>query len=341
MGIKGLYSYLSRRDLPPKEIDVHELAAEPHSSFELDLLGTFHSDIHNIILRRFSWQSSFTACGHAMASIIRKIFGPLATVTIHIDGPRCEEKTRAYRDRDAKRTAADAKLDTLIANMETKSNEGKWESRSHMIVIKKNLRQLFTFSHNEKRELAAPFGRYNNFVICHCRNEADVCIAAKCTPTSIAVSGDSDLLIYPSIKRVLRPIPRRHHMFALYEKQEVLQALGFSRNSQLLVYGIISDNDYTPNIPTFGLATNAEIISALTDTDAEKLTVSYVREVHARSRRTPAEGQFDHSINVFFGRIQTQASQQPTAERFLHYHDRMRTAISARYQNKNNQPQPR
>ncbi|KAF9915016.1 hypothetical protein BX616_007104 [Lobosporangium transversale] len=38
---------------------------------------------------------------------------------------------------------------------------------------------------------------------------------------------------------------------------------------------------YISNIPTFGLVTNAEVISSLTDTDAEKLTVSYVREVHA------------------------------------------------------------
>ncbi|ORZ12518.1 hypothetical protein BCR41DRAFT_408214 [Lobosporangium transversale] len=169
VGIEGLYSYLSRRDLLPKEIDVHELAAEPDSSFELDLLGTFHCDIHNIILRKLNQPSSFTVCDHAMANIILKIFGPLTIVAIHIDEPRSNEKVRAYRARDVKRTIADAKLDTLIANMKTKS-----------------------------------------------------------------------------------------------------------------------------------------------------------------------EGQFVHSINIFFGGIQTQALKQPTAERFLHYHDRTLAAISAKYQ-----PQPR
>ncbi|KAF9898873.1 hypothetical protein BX616_003520, partial [Lobosporangium transversale] len=118
MGIENLYSCLSRRGLPPKKIDVHEVAAEPDSSLELGLLGTFYSDIRNIILMKFNRQSSFTACGHIMANIILKIFGPLATVTIHIDGPRSNEK-----DRGAKRITADAKLGTSIASMETKPNK--------------------------------------------------------------------------------------------------------------------------------------------------------------------------------------------------------------------------
>ncbi|KAF9901477.1 hypothetical protein BX616_002256 [Lobosporangium transversale] len=119
-------------------------------------------------------------------------------------------------------------------------------------------------------------------------------------------------------------------MYAVYEKQEVLEALGHSSGIQLLAYTIVSDNDSTPNIPVFGLATNTEAISALTDTDTEKLAESYVREVHTRSHRTPSGGRFDHSINVFLNWVQTQALQQPTAERLLHYHDRMRAAISTR-----------
>ncbi|KAF9900511.1 hypothetical protein BX616_002575, partial [Lobosporangium transversale] len=121
-----------------------------------------------------------------------------------------------------------------------------------------------------------------------------------------------------------RPIPHRHYIYALYEKQGALQALEFSSDIQLLPYGVIYDNDYTLNIPTFALTTNAEFISALTDTNVENLTVSYVHEVHALSRGTPSEGRFDHSINVFFGGAQTQFLQQPTAENFLHYYGGMR-----------------
>ncbi|KAF9915743.1 hypothetical protein BX616_005493 [Lobosporangium transversale] len=203
-----------------------------------------------------------------------KVFGPLATVTVHIDGPRCNEKARAYKDRDAKRTTTGAKLDTLIANIEIKPTEGKWESWSHMIPIKKNLRQLFTFSHNEKRGLAAPFDRYNNFLICHCGNEADVCFAVKCTPTSIAVSGGSGLFTYCSIQRVLRLISHRHHIY-VHEKQDVLETLGFSSDIPLLVYDIVSDHDYIPNISTVGLATNMKALSVVIDTDAEKLAALF------------------------------------------------------------------
>ncbi|KAF9899054.1 hypothetical protein BX616_003321, partial [Lobosporangium transversale] len=159
------------------------------------------------------WQvhQPFAACGHAMASIIREIFGPAARVTIHLDGSRCVEKARAYEDRYAKRVKADEKLDTLITNME--ANDG------------------------DKVALLAPFGQYG-FTVCPCQSEADVCIAKSCEFF----------------------VQRRHHKYALYEKDEVLHALKFRHDAQLLVYGTVSDNDYTPNIPTFGLTTNADII---------------------------------------------------------------------------------
>ncbi|KAF8948133.1 hypothetical protein BGZ46_005435, partial [Entomortierella lignicola] len=161
MGIKGLYAHLSKLELPPEEIDVHELAAEltaiPGSAFELDLFGTFFYEIHSMMLKKFNAQTSFAVCGHAMVNILQKIFGPHSSVTVHIDGDRCQEKARAYSERDNKRGAADNRLVTLLDDMRIKSSQGKWSSRSRIKDIKKNLRQLFTFSAADKTAFAAPF----------------------------------------------------------------------------------------------------------------------------------------------------------------------------------------
>ncbi|KAG0352482.1 hypothetical protein BGZ54_002759, partial [Gamsiella multidivaricata] len=78
------------------------------------------------------------------------------------------------------------------------------------------------------------------------------------------VSADSDLLIYPSITKVLRPI--FHGLAYAFTKESVTNALQsyLSPNTDYVtLLGIVSKNDYTENIPGLGIVRNLEIIRAL------------------------------------------------------------------------------
>ncbi|KAG0000941.1 hypothetical protein BGZ79_005288 [Entomortierella chlamydospora] len=52
MGIKGLYSHLSKKDLSPQKTDVKALAQDGQTVFELDLFGTFHATIYDVMLKK-------------------------------------------------------------------------------------------------------------------------------------------------------------------------------------------------------------------------------------------------------------------------------------------------
>ncbi|KAF9432435.1 hypothetical protein BGZ76_010824 [Entomortierella beljakovae] len=144
------------------------------------------------MLKKFDPLSSVVSCGYAIAATIEQIFGPHAQVTIHIDGLRTMEKARSYSDREDRRTKATEILQKLIKEMEDKSQQGKWVSRSKMEAIKKNLRQVFIFDTNDKRMLGSQF--IGKLQVCYCYTEADLCIAKKCE-TTLHRSSSSESMI--------------------------------------------------------------------------------------------------------------------------------------------------
>ncbi|KAG0282321.1 hypothetical protein BGZ98_006808, partial [Dissophora globulifera] len=78
----------------------------------------------------------------------------------------------------------------------------------------------------------------------------------------IAVSGDSDLLVYSTIPSVLRPMPGGKG-YAMYHKRHVLNAVEFTNSMQLELLGVVSHSDYAKNVRGFGVARNAKIIRNL------------------------------------------------------------------------------
>ncbi|KAI1285127.1 hypothetical protein EDD11_001036, partial [Mortierella claussenii] len=75
----------------------------------------------------------------------------------------------------------------------------------------------------------------------------------------VAVSSDSDFLIYPDIPSVLRRVPNKQE-YRLFQKTNVLKTLQLVTPAQLAVLGVVSSNDYNSNIPQYGLTKNAAII---------------------------------------------------------------------------------
>lgn len=53
MGIAKLFQELTRKGLNPAPVDVKEIAQQPGAHFDLDLLGSFFSLIHNVMSRKY------------------------------------------------------------------------------------------------------------------------------------------------------------------------------------------------------------------------------------------------------------------------------------------------
>ncbi|KAF9993493.1 hypothetical protein BGZ80_008129, partial [Entomortierella chlamydospora] len=273
-----------------------------------------------------------------MAAVIEKVFGAFANIRIHIDGLRCSEKVLAYAERDEKRLQASKRLDILLPRMIARSNEGKWSSRSLIKEIKSNLRQLFTFSKKEKDAFETALkSKFPN--VCRCKTEADLCIGIECTANAdcYVVSGDSDLLVYQNVEKVLRPIPKRHHEFALYEKDDILDALDLPSATHLLLYGIISDNDYSKNVRNLGLSRNADIVAGITEASVPNMLKEYIKNASSAANVNEAieSSRFDNSLNVFYDLQQTKAKQQIDNNDFLGYHKQMTDAMKTRSQLRN------
>jgi len=212
---------------------------------------------------------------------------------------------------------------------------GKWSSRSLIKEVKKNLKQLFTFSQADKTAFVqALTTKFPN--VCLCPTESDVCIAETygTDNNSYVVSGDSDLLIYANVTNVLRPIPNRYLQFAKYTKASVLEVLELPSASHLLLYGIVSRNDYSMNVTNLGLARNAKIIAGIKEAIIPAMLKAYVDAVNQLQGSVDIS-QFRDALSVFYNLHQTPALQQINRNNFDVMHNAMKAAINARHANKN------
>jgi hypothetical protein len=83
-----------------------------------------------------------------------------------------------------------------------------------------------------------------------CEGEADVHIGGlDLDETNVVISSDSDLLFYPRVQQVLRPM--KDCSFHLYRKSNVT-AVSNVTALQWTCVGIVSGNDYNRNIKGFG-----------------------------------------------------------------------------------------
>ncbi|KAF9342308.1 hypothetical protein BGX34_008396, partial [Mortierella sp. NVP85] len=113
-------------------------------------------------------------------------------------------------------------------------------------------------------------GQDSRLHVCRCTTEADFCIGHGATSGSIAISSDSDLLIYPNVTSLVRPLPKKHHAYGIYEREQVLEALGLPTPQHLVLYGIVTSNDYSNNIPGLGPVNNTDIIRSIDGNETVK-----------------------------------------------------------------------
>ncbi|KAK3822858.1 MAG: hypothetical protein J3Q66DRAFT_437301 [Benniella sp.] len=323
MGILGLWGLLKDKGYKPTlhHHPPQTLNAEPTSAptCRLDVLGTFYQDIKE----SYSKHPSQTA-HHIMEQKLLKV-GTKDDLWLYLDGYPSQEKQSTHAQREQKRMDNGWRGQELLEDLHARIEEGRNQGWKHVVEA---------------------------------ATEADLAIAKDCQPNDIVISRDSDLLIYPTVTKVFRPISQGRYL--QYDVQDLTAVLGMNR-IQFTVLGIISRNDYTSNIPSLGAKTNFKIVKGLSAPDPDAMVEQYLAcpEVvlkttkdntgenntgennsgenadntgedandtgeNAENTEENAEGPFDKSIKVFVRLEQQVADPSPMQQDPASSHDELR-----------------
>ncbi|KAI8347489.1 hypothetical protein B0O80DRAFT_211287 [Mortierella sp. GBAus27b] len=166
------------------------------------------------------------------------------------------------------------------------------------------LQEIHVLSHQDKM---IGSGLRSQFQVCHCPTEADMCIGFEGNPSEqvVAISSDSDLLLYEGVSTLIRPLPHQRRRFSIYNCQEVLDALGLPSSNHLVLCGPVSNTDYTSNIKTLGLVRNLTLIKEIDEDVIDLMFRNYLTRAadHADVDIEEKEKEFQRAISVFaYGR---------------------------------------
>ncbi|KAG0201066.1 hypothetical protein BGX33_010541 [Mortierella sp. NVP41] len=290
MGFTGVYSFLHKKK--NYQGTFISPSAMPDDHYDIDFLGTYFADIRRHLTGN-NPEYDPVANGRSLAFRVQQDYTP-AFACIHMDGEYTAQKALAHASRPQERAKKESRIQILFEELENRSEVGKWTPSSVVNEIKKTLPRIFSFTQEFRDGLAEGLRKVFGVVV-DCDGEADTHIARVLAahPTivingveqrRVVVSGDSDLLVYDSVKYLLRKMPRGD-AFHFYTRAEVLEALGFQWSCQLVVYGIVSKNDYTVNIPGFSLKKNLDTILSLEvdeETTVDALLDLYINNMQGR-----------------------------------------------------------
>ncbi|OAQ29187.1 hypothetical protein K457DRAFT_32586, partial [Linnemannia elongata AG-77] len=269
-------------------------------------------------------QYAYTHCSREAAHGVvhrrlKKLANPLISV-LYFDGDPTTEKESTHDERAKVRRKAEELADKKINEFEVRINNGQRIRKQHFVGIQKQLSRTFQWNSEDRLSLI-DYLRDHQWIVQLSPYEADVHIADDCAPGDIVISGDSDLIIHPTVTTVWRPISGSR--FLEYIVDEVLAVLGIGR-PQLVTLGVVSHNDYNKNIYGLGCATNYKIIKDLpkAETDVPKLVAAYLADSRVVIKNTD-HLDFRNSIRVFVQRLQEGVKALPDLD--AHSDNRLRT----------------
>ncbi|KAF9280726.1 hypothetical protein BGZ68_007048 [Mortierella alpina] len=325
MGLKDFFKTLAKKGLKPTYADLSEI--EENATVDVDLLGT--PLFRNFLLRHITEgydDSSALATGTALGNYVFSLFGgPDRVVRIHLDGAPSEEKQCTHEARLTKRTEHMEDLAGELVKMREKSEQGKWTCQTTISKITKLLHQVFVLETTDKARLVEGMQSRAGITVCECRSESDTCIARVSTAgPHVVVSGDSDLLAYRTIDRVLRSIPRTSD-FGWYKKEDILRTLELPTDLHLVLLAIVLKNDYGSNIKGLGIVRNCNIIRQIpqpTDGNLDSMLQAYVAAAQAQVKKPVSKSQFNNAKRIFFDHTETIREQSGTSNEFFTRHSR-------------------
>lgn len=190
------------------------------------------------------------------------------SVCFVFDGQRTQEKELAHLIRDEKRLQAMDNFEFAIGHRPTAIHGKKF-----WIQLDRYERQVWVLNSADKVRLAVHLSELGYRVVI-ANGEADNYIAKE---GRFAISNDSDLMFHSGLEYVFRPFKSKEIVkFNVFSKQHAMSMVALS-NEQWTVLAIVSGNDYSPNVPHFGIRSNLKIIKRYTSNeDTETILFQYV-----------------------------------------------------------------
>ncbi|KAH8555041.1 hypothetical protein BGW37DRAFT_517546 [Umbelopsis sp. PMI_123] len=198
------------------------------------------------------------------------------------------KKRQQTKEKDQKTT------ERLLRIAEGKAAQGRRISGSNLDAIFRSARRAFELTPNMMQEIFET-AKEDGWSIVQCDGEADVHIGSLgLTANAIVVSGDSDLLFYENIHHILRPA-KQGYLF--YKKSHILELLNMT-SPQWTCVGVVSGNDYDPNITGLGIATNCTLVKNIKQDTVKDILTCYLEldRVKAKNQENIA---FSKAYKIF------------------------------------------
>ncbi|TPX41262.1 hypothetical protein SeLEV6574_g06185 [Synchytrium endobioticum] len=220
--------------------------------FLVDLLGSFFR-----VLKRDDSISHWS-----LISVLKELL-PMDRTVVVLDGVAREAKFEtSCKRRDISRHSLD-KLDRAATKLEQAVAGGRYRMPhafwQRIDRLKSSCNNVTMEDKQDLEKLLTKAG----FEIIIAEGEADVYIGAHALAQGIIISADSDMAFYEGVQTLAMPkFTRGGYIFQLVKKQQVLERLGLEPFA-LPVLGIVSGNDYVPNVPGLAIRRNVELLKQL------------------------------------------------------------------------------
>ncbi|KAG0346127.1 hypothetical protein BGZ54_005311, partial [Gamsiella multidivaricata] len=201
-------------------------------------------------------------------------FGTKENIIIYVDGVQAEEKEFTAQIRQEAREKTTKRCKESVDELQRRIDNNLKVRKRHFADAWTSLASSFYWS-LPIRDAFVKYMQDEGWNIQRCETEADVVIARDCRSDDIVVSADSDMLAYPSVSTLWRPISK--NLILIYKISDICEVLGVSR-IQLTALAVASNNDYGKNIYSLGPATNFSIIKTIKKQDVRQTVNAYLED---------------------------------------------------------------
>ena len=284
MGVEGVFPFLKSEGIEGTEVDTRTFAGRIHvdvmSLFRAYIIAT-ETSIKTRIERSEARSPGSTAnenpdlyLATALEARLSKLFLKSRDI-LHFDGAPTRQKSFARTKRAGQRRTQVAKAGALIDNVMnllnspvdpqpgappiTRSKRQKIVKLSKFALI--NWKYARVITRVTQAGLVTHL-QNNQWTVCRCRGEADVCIRGQQQRPITVASSDSDFLFH-SVDTLLRQDPRRRNTFLQFNViNDVLEPLGI-REEVWVAAGIVSNSDYSSSVFRQGFPKNLSNMTAI------------------------------------------------------------------------------
>ncbi|KAI8599776.1 hypothetical protein EDD21DRAFT_355146 [Dissophora ornata] len=288
MGLKGWYPFLRKKGYVPTVIQQSGTTAASTTFIRrIDLLSRFS------VIRNAYTQNSVQRAHEILEKDIER-FGCKDDIIVYVDRVQAQEKELTAQARQETREKAIRRCEKALDILEDRVGSNLKVRKQHFVDVKTNMASTFYWSLPTR----ASFVEYltqAGWKVEACETEADVAIAWDCKPGDVVVSADSDMMAYPTVSTLWRPISK--DLILVYDLEDVRRTLNFSV-AQLTALAVVSGNDYGKNIYSLGATTNYSIIKAIQGKDTIGTVAEYLSDPKVVSKNSSVKNDQERTFGV-------------------------------------------